>query len=378
MKHYLLSAYIVMISLLLSACGGGSKHSSVATPLDTLSLKYAENLKIAEGKDYTVVQLRNPWDTTLCLHTYVLVDKKQPLPEQLPQGTVVRTPLSKSLIYTAVHCSLLESLEATPSIAAVCDAEYIKTESVVRGCQEGSIVNAGNSMNPDIEKIIDLHPDAILLCPFENAGGYGRIEKLDIPLIECADYMETSALGCAEWMRFYGRLFGKAAMADSLFQVVEKNYNELKALAATDSVKPSLVCDLKSGSAWYVSGGKSTTGKMYTDAGANYVFSHYPQSGGIPLSFETVADLGQSADFWLIKYNQKTDKTLKELKQDFAPYAKFKAYQNKKVYGCNANRIRFFEDSPFHPDLILKDLVKVFHPHLLPDYELKYFTPLAD
>ena len=130
----------------------------------------------------------------MCLHTYVLVDKKHPLPEQLPQGTVVRTPLSKSLIYTAVHCSLLESLKATQSIAAVCDAEYIKTESVVRGCQEGSIVNAGNSMNPDIEKIIDLHPDAILLCPFENAGGYGRIEKLDIPLIECADYMETSAL----------------------------------------------------------------------------------------------------------------------------------------------------------------------------------------
>ena len=378
MKHYLLSAYIVMISLLLSACGGGSKHSSVEAPLDTIVLKYAENLCMAQGKDYTLVKLRNPWDTVRWLHTYVLVDKEQPLPKELPEGTVVRTPLNKSLLYSAVHCSLLESLKATNCIAAVCDAEYIKTKAVVEGCQNGSIVDAGNSMNPDIEKVIDLHPDAILLCPFENAGGYGRIEKLNIPLIECADYMETSPLGCAEWMRFYGRLFGKETMADSLFLEVEKSYNELKALAASAPVKPSLVCDLKSGSAWYVSGGKSTTGKMYTDAGAHYVFSHYPQSGGIPLSFETVADLGQAADFWLIKYNQQTDKTLKELKQDFAPYARFKAYQEKKVYGCNTHRIRFYEDAPFHPDLILKDLVKVFHPTLLPDYELKYFTPLTD
>ena len=103
-------------------------------------------------------------------------------------------------------------------------------------------------MNPDIEKIIDLHPDAILLSPFENSGGYGRIEKLDIPIIECADYMETSALGRAEWMRFYGLLFGVAPQADNLFAEVDSCYQRLKMRAQLSSTSFSVVSELKSGS----------------------------------------------------------------------------------------------------------------------------------
>ena len=136
------------------------------------------------------------------------------------------------------------------------------------------------------------------------------MEKLKIPIIECADYMETSALGSAEWIRFYGLLFGREALADSIFAEVEKNYNEWKALATAQPVKPRLMCEVKSGSAWYVSGGRSTTGKLYADAGADYAFASYPNAGGIPLSFETVFDKAQDADIWLIKNNQATDLTL--------------------------------------------------------------------
>ena len=126
------------------------------------------------------------------------------------------------------RCLLIRTLRiAQPdwcfeSIGGVCDLKYIKLQEVQDGCRTGSIADVGNGMNPDIEKIIDLHPDAIMLSPFENSGGYGRVEKLNIPIIECADYMETSALGRAEWMRFYGLLFGEAQKADSLFAEVEK------------------------------------------------------------------------------------------------------------------------------------------------------------
>ena len=171
------------------------------------------------------------------LHTYVLVDKEKSLPADLPEGTLVRTPLSKAVVYSSVHCGLLDQIGALESIGGVCDLKYIKLPEVQDGCRTGSIADVGNGMNPDMEKIIDLHPDAIMLSPFENSGGYGRVEKLDIPIIECADYMETSALGRAEWMRFYGLLFGEAQKADSLFAEVEKNYNELKALVAPLSVR---------------------------------------------------------------------------------------------------------------------------------------------
>ena len=378
MKKFLLSVQIVTLVLLLSACGGRSKTSSAFVNEEIIPLKYAENLTLIKGNGYTEARLRNPWDTTRILRTYILVDKDKEMPDHLPEGTIVRTPLSNALVYTGVHCALIKELGAVKSIGGICELQYIKVPEIQEGCQNGTIVNAGEGTNPDIEKIIDMHPDALLLSPYENSGGHGQVEKLKVPIIECADYMETSALGSAEWIRFYGLLFHQSAKADSIFAIVEKNYNELKELAASQSVKPKVMCELKSGSAWYVPGGRSTTGKLYKDAGGDYVFDHYPNSGAVPLSFETVFDKAQEADIWVMKYNQPTDKTLSGIREDYSPYTRFKAYQQKKVYGCNTAYRTYYEDFPFHPDLVLKDLIRIFHPSLLPDYELKYFSNLAE
>lgn len=379
MKKILLSAYIVTWVLLLSACGGGSKTSSLQAEGDTVRMKYSSLLQIVKHADYTVVTIRNPWDTLKVLHTYLLADREKPLPEHLPEGTVVRTPLQKSVIYSSVHCSLWSELDELKGIGGVCGLEYIKLPQIQEGCRNGSIVNVGNSMNPDIERIIDLRPDAILLSPFENSGGYGRVGKLNIPIIECADYMETSALGRAEWMRLYGLLLGKEAQADSLFAGIEKEYLTLTQQVKSQNLKrPTVISEMKNSSAWYIPGGNSTMGRLYQDAGADYVFAYLSNSGSVPLAFETVFDRGGNADIWLIKYNQPQDKTYSELERDYAPYARFKAFQDRKVYGCNTNRVPFYEESPFHPELLLKDLIKIFHPELLPDYDLKYFSNLAE
>ena len=378
MKKLLLSAYTAFVVLLLSACSGGSKTTSASSDGESIPMKYAENLTLIKGDGYIEARLRNPWDTTSILRTYLLVDKHQEVPKHLPEGTLVRTPLQKALVYTATHCHLIHELGAVKSIGGICEVQYIKVPEIVEGCANGTIVNAGEGTNPDIEKIIDLHPDALLLSPYENSGGHGQVEKLKIPIIECADYMETSALGSAEWIRFYGLLFGQEAKADSIFAIVEKNYNELKSIATQQTKKPKVMCELKSGSAWYVPGGRSTTGKLYMDAGGEYLFSHYPNSGAVPLSFETVFDKAQDADVWLMKYNHPTDKTLTTLREDYAPYTNFKAYKDKQVYGCNTAYQKYYEDFPFHPDKVLKDLIKIFHPSLLPEYELNYFCNLAE
>lgn len=379
MKKILLSAYIVTWVLLLSACGGGSKTSSLQAEGDTVRMKYSSLLQIVKHADYTVVTIRNPWDTLKVLHTYLLADREKPLPEHLPEGTIVRTPLQKSVIYSSVHCSLWSELDELKGIGGVCGLEYIKLPQIQEGCRNGSIVNVGNSMNPDIERIIDLRPDAILLSPFENSGGYGRVGKLNIPIIECADYMETSALGRAEWMRLYGLLLGKEAQADSLFAGIEKEYLTLTQQVKSQNLKrPTVISEMKNSSAWYIPGGNSTMGRLYQNAGADYVFAYLSNSGSVPLAFETVFDRGGNADIWLIKYNQPQDKTYSELERDYAPYARFKAFQDRKVYGCNTNHVPFYEESPFHPELLLKDLIKIFHPELLPDYDLKYFSNLAE
>lgn len=369
---------VAIIVLLLSACGGRSSTSDGSAQGDTLSLRYSGNLSIIDYGDYTVAKLRNPWDTTKVLHTYILIDKERQQPEGLPQGTIVRTPLSKAVIYSSVHCSLLGQLGALSSIGGVCDLKYIKMPEIEEGCRNGTIVDVGDGMNPNIEKIIDLHPDAILLSPFENSGGYGRVEKLNVPIIECADYMETSALGRAEWMRFYGLLFGKRQEADSLFATVEQNYKALKELVAPISAAPSVMCDLKTSSTWYTPGGHSTIARLYADAGANYIFAEDTNSGSLPYPFEVIFEKGQQSDLWLIRYNQPTDKTYSELEKEFAPYAGFRAFKERNIYGCNTNRVPFYEETPFHPDWLLKDLIKIFHPTLLEGHELKYYSKLAD
>lgn len=371
------SGNVLFLLLLLLCVGCKTKDRSQSDKSGaTVAMRYAEQIQIDSCEGYWSVRVRNPWDTAKILHTYILVEQGRELPDNLPSGTLVRTPLRKSLIYSSVHCSLLVELDALDCIGGVCDLQYIYHPAVRTRCAEGRIVDAGNAMSPDLEKVIDLHPDAVLLSPFENSGGYGRIEKLGIPIIECADYMETSPLGRAEWMRFFGLLFGRKQQADSLFAEVEKRYASLKSLVDTVSVRPTVLSELRNGSAWYTPGGHSTIGRLYADAGAAYVWADDTRSGSVPLSFETVFDRGRNADFWLFKYNETVDKTLSSLRAEYAPYAGFRAFQTGRVFACNTGKVPFYEETPFRPDWLLKDLILVFHPECLPGETARYFKQL--
>ena len=371
------SGNVLFLLLLLLCVGCKTKDRTQSDKSGaTVAMRYAEQIQIDSCDGYWSVRVRNPWDTAKILHTYILVEQGRELPDNLPSGTLVRTPLRKSLIYSSVHCSLLVELDALDCIGGVCDLQYIYHPAVRTRCAEGRIVDAGNAMSPDLEKVIDLHPDAVLLSPFENSGGYGRIEKLGIPIIECADYMETSPLGRAEWMRFFGLLFGRKQQADSLFAEVEKRYASLKSLVDTVSVRPTVLSELRNGSAWYTPGGHSTIGRLYADAGAAYVWADDTRSGSVPLSFETVFDRGRNADFWLFKYNETVDKTLSSLSAEYAPYAGFRAFQTGRVFACNTGKVPFYEETPFRPDWLLKDLILVFHPECLPGETARYFKQL--
>ena len=365
--------FFSLIMVLLASCGG-SKTSSLIQGGDTLALSDARNLLLVRYKGYTLAQLRNPWDTLKVLHTYILVPRADSLPVNLPEGTVVRTPLSHTVIYSSVHCSLLQELGAMKRIGGICDLKYMRLPAIRERCSSGQIADIGDAMNPNIEKLIDLHPDAILLSPFENSGGYGRVEKLNIPLIECADYMENSALGRAEWMKFYGILFGCEAQADSLFTKVRTSYLALSAKVKKEKQKPLLLVDLPLSSTWYQPGGHSTMGHLYADAGARTLMQETSQSGSIPLAFETVFDKGQDADIWLIRYNEPVDKTLQSLAKERSAFTQFRAFQQKKVYACNTSTSSFYEETPFHPDWLLEDLIKIMHPNVLSSLKLRYYN----
>lgn len=360
----------------LAACGGGhSVHNAdEGTPV---SLAYATNLKLTEHEGYTEAAVRNPWDTTRTLHRYYLVDRDAPLPEGLDNGSVIRVPVTNALIYSTVHNGLVNELDALDAIGGVCDAQYNTIPAIVDGIATGRIADCGNGMSPNLEKIIALHPQVIMLSPFENNDRYGKVGELGIPIVECADYMETSPLARAEWVKFYGRLFGRVAEADSMFADTERRYLALRDIAAKTTERPRVLIDQRYGQVWHVPGGASTMGIYITDAGGINPFGGNTTSGSIPLAPEKVLADAHDADVWLIRYNQATPKTLAELAGDAPVNSQFAAFKAGDVWGCNTSVSGFYEQTPYHPDRLLADLISILHPELsFPAPEHRYYEKM--
>ncbi len=326
---------------------------------DTIPMRHARNLTLIQHAGYVEAVLRNPWDTTQVLARHE-----------------IRRPLRRAAVFSSVHIALLEELGVADSIAGVCDAQYISSPAIRRALQSGRIRNLGISYQPTLETILDLQPDAILPSAFENNGGYGGLDKLGIPVIPCADYMEVSPLARAEWMRFYGRLFGCGHRADSLFDVIEREYLHLRTLAQGTAHRPTLLNDMPYQGTWHVACGQSTTAQLFNDAGGSYIFSSLPGTGSQAMSLESVLDKALDAEVWLFVSNSDNQTTLRQMAQDNTLYTKFRAYRTGRVYMCNATETHFFEQTPFHPERLLAGMLALLHPEAGLQPEVQYYLPV--
>ena len=359
------------------ACGGTASRSEQSQSYASDSLSYARGFRIERAEEYTLVSVRNPWDTTRTLHRYVLVPSDRSLPKTLPEGTLLRTPLQLLVAFSSAHCGMLDFLQADQVLVGVCESRYVNIPQVQQRLQQGSIVDVGDATAPNIERIIDLAPEALITTPLEGMS-YGRVEKIGIPLLETTDYMELTPLGRAEWIRFYGLLFGREALADSLFAETESAYQALKAKVATVSDRPKLLPEHKIGSAWYIPGGKSYIANLYRDAGADYPWSDNTLSGSIPMSFEHVLERAADADVWVFKYNRPQDMTYADLEDEYGGYVRFAPFRKRNVFACNTHTASYYEDIPIHPDYVLADMVWVLHPDLMPGYTPRYFHKMQE
>ena len=380
------------VALLMAACQGGKTAAADAEAGDTLEMKYAKLLTIvkhgdgeecsdaAEGIDYQYAEaiIANPWKAGTILHRYILIPKGKEgdktvamLARRRSTGArcttdTVRTPLESNLVFTAPHCQLLTELGCQNAITGVCDKDYINIPDIKSRAQADAkvahpIMDCGSSMQPDIERIIALHPEALLISPFENSGGYGKLDKLRIPVIETADYMETSPLGRAEWIKLYGLLLG-SSKADSLFSAIEKEYLQLKAEAAKLPLGLSILTERKTGNVWYVPGGKSTMGILLRDAHARYIFADDTHSGSLSMSPEQIIAKGNQVDVWAFKYFSGNALTKQDLLAEYQGYQALKAFQTGTVYETDTSCEPYFELTSFHPEILLREFIVLSHP----------------
>lgn len=379
-------------ALLMAACQGGKTAAADAEDGDTLEMKYAklltivkhgdgeENSDAEEGIDYQYAEaiIANPWKAGTMLHRYILIPKGEEgdktvamLAKRHSTGArcttdTVRTPVESNLVFTAPHCQLLTELGCQNAITGVCDKDYINIPDIKSRAQADAkvahpIMDCGSSMQPDIERIIALHPEALLISPFENSGGYGKLDKLRIPVIETADYMETSPLGRAEWIKLYGLLLG-SSKADSLFSAIEKEYLQLKAEAAKLPLGLSILTERKTGNVWYVPGGKSTMGILLRDAHARYIFADDTHSGSLSMSPEQIIAKGNQVDVWAFKYFGGNALTKQDLLAEYQGYQALKAFQTGTVYETDTSCEPYFELTSFHPEILLREFIILSHP----------------
>ena len=402
MRFFANIAIGLLSALVLGACGRSESAGNADGGMDE-----ARGVTITRCDGYTLVEIANPWRKGEVLHTYVLVPRyadaarstketgeasgstrhdddgsaslkgseEQPLPEGLPDGTVVRVPIERAVVYSSVHAGVMKELGSFSAVRGVCDAQYYTMPEVQSGIADGSIADCGNSLSPTIERLVALKPDAIILSPFQNAG-YGVLTNLGVPIIECADYMEHTPLGRAEWIKLFGELLGCREKADSIFQATAREYTALTALTATVEKRPKVISEMITSGVWFVPGGDSYMAHLFTDAGASYPWSDNNNSGSLSLDFSQVLARAQDADFWLIKPDRHLSYS------DFEAInplnVKFKAFSCRGVYQCVTSETSLFTDFPFHPQVLLRDFVKIFHPELLPDYQLRYYQPLSN
>lgn len=399
-KNIIFGALVV---LLVVACQGGKTASGEGG--DTLQMKYAELLTIVKHNDgaYTEAIIENPWKKGTTLHKYILVPKgkegdetvarlKDDIRENatLQMGShcdIVRTPLESNVVFTAPHCQLMYELGCKNAITGVCDKDYINIPDIKERVKlsdgkastsdtDKVIIDCGSSMQPDIERIISLKPEGLFISPFENSGGYGKLDKLHIPIIETADYMETSPLGRAEWMKFYGLLFKSEERSDSLFSSIEKEYMTLKAEAAKLPQGLSILTERKMGSVWYVPGGKSTMGILLKDANAKYIFADDTHSGSLAYGPERILSKGTQIDVWAFKYFGGKALSKNDLLAEYEGYKVLKAFNSNSIYQVDTSTQPYFELTSFHPEILLREFIILAHPKATQFGKLRFYQHL--
>ncbi|SHF05084.1 ABC transporter substrate-binding protein [Dysgonomonas macrotermitis] len=372
--------YIIIIPAILFLSCNQNKKSETANkehPKNTSSIeiKYAKGFTIDDYGNYKLVNVTDPSGESNISYKYAFLNRgadKEGIPADYQ---IIEVPVRSAICMTTLQLSNFIKLNALNKVVGITSTRFLFNEQINKQLKEGKTSKIGIEGEFDSEIVIALNPDIILVSPFKK-GGYDAIRNLDIPLVSFLGYKESSPLGQAEWIKFTAMLLGIEEQANNQFKEIENRYNELKKLATAVSQHPKVLSgELHSGN-WYVVGGKSYLAQLFRDAGADYFMQNDNESGGFYVDFETVYSQGAKADYWRMVNSYNGSFTYDALKQSDARYADFDAFKEKRLIYCNLREKPFYENTPVEPEIVLADLIKIFHPELLPDHKTVYYELL--
>jgi iron complex transport system substrate-binding protein len=344
---------------------------------------YAQGFSFEYHNNYKILTVTQPWANAQEAFTYALVQCGTPVPENLGAIPVFMVPIHSIVTMSATYLPYLEHLGKLDTLIGVDDPTYIYNEAVQKLATEGKITVVGGGAVgglASVETLIELAPDVIMA----SASGYAdydahpKLLEAGLPVVINGDYVESTPLGRAEWGKFIAAFYNLEAEAETKYDEMVDRYLSLTNLTKDLEEKPTVFTNTDYQGSWYVPGGQSYAAILLQDAGADYLWSDIEGTGATPLSFEEVYEKATTADFWL-NVGFATD--LGSLLAMDERYVDFNAITSSHVYNYVA-RVNtsggsdYFESGIANPDVILADLIRIFHPDLLPDHTLYYYKHL--
>ena len=369
--------FLYVISLI------GCKQKSTTSKNEIVSSKneihYAKGLKIYKHQGYSIVKITNPWPEAKENFTYILQEKKGIIPDSLKQFSIIQIPIKSIVVTSTTHIPALELLEVENTLVGFPNTDYISSFKTRKRIDAGKVREVGVNESLNTEVLIDIAPDVIVSFGLTNNNPtLDNLQKSGLKVMLNGDWTEISPLGKAEWIKFFGALYGLDSKANAIFSEIEKEYNSTLALAKKATTKPTVLSGAMYQEQWYVPQGESWAALFLKDAQSNYLWSDSKGTGSLSVPFEVILEKAQNADFWIAPGDFSS---LKQMSDSNPHYDQFASFKNKKVYSYSVNKgskggILYFEWSPTRPDWVLKDLIKIFHPELLPNHKLNFFQKL--
>lgn len=345
----------------------------------TNEVKYAKGLSIRHYEGFTLLDVHQPWPGAKRSYRYVLYKDASMVPDTLSDEIQIQIPVKRVVVTSTTHVPSLEMLGLEQILIGFPGLDYISSPRIRQRIDAGHVVELGNTRDPNLEKIIELSPDLVVgFGVDDNNPGIQHMQNSGINVALNGDWNEHSPLGKAEWIKFFGAFSDQNQKAKRAFEQIEKSYLETAELAKKQPVKPTVMAGAIYQNTWFMPEGRSWGAKFITEAGGDYLWENSKGTGSLSLGFETVLLRAKNAEFWI---GPAQFTSLDEMQNDNPHYSQFKAFQHQNVYTFASKKgakggVIYYELAPNRPDLVLKDLVRILHPHLVPDHELKFFEKL--
>lgn len=369
-----------LLLLLLTACAPEKTPPAVE---QEAGVKYARGFAIfslpGEAKRIDVF---NPWQGADGVrYSYYALPRGSETPDSLKQEVVIKTPVKRIVCMSTTHVGFLDALSAGETICGISGAQYVYNREVREKYENGSVKDVGYGTNLNYELLVQLDPDVVFLYGVgsEAAPVVHKMKDMGINVLLIGEYLEEKPLAKAEWIKCLGVLLRKEAAADSVFRSVAREYNAVAGrVRANAGEKPLVLAGMPFRDVWYVSPADTYLGSLIRDAGGAYLWEELKGNTAVPMGLEQVFLKGRNADIWI---HTGTAGSLQDIKAANPRLALLKPVKDKKLYNNNRRLSQgggndYWESGVMKPHILLKDLVRLFHPELLPEHRLKYYKPL--